>query len=845
MHRSRSFIGAMILLAAGTMAVGQEAKPDPAAIQFFEMKVRPLLADTCYECHGSQKQKASLRLDSAAALKKGGDSGPVVVPGNPAESLLIKAVKHEGPKMPPKKKLKPEEIAVLTEWVKRGALWPESKTLSADALNIETAKKTYWAFRPVAQPQLPQIKDPDWSANPVDRFIMTELEKRGLAPIGPADKRTLIRRATFDLTGLPPTPAEIDAFLTDDSPHAFVKVVDRLLATSAYGERWGRRWLDVVRYADTAGDNSDYPVPQLYKYRNWVIQAFNDDKPYDQFVREQIAGDLLPSANDQDKHQKLIATGYLANARRFGSYADDGTPPYPWHLTIEDTIDNLGRTFLGLTINCCRCHDHKFDPMTNEDYYALYGFFQNTRYPWPGIELDKVPKDLIPLVPDAEVENILKERNDKQSAMDAEIKRLEGEKTAADKSQQEAEKLDKGPERDGKIAEAKKRADELNKVIAAARKDRDLFTKKPLPFETAYAVTERQHETKKKLGNACIQIKGDPERLGKEVPRRFPMVLGGQVLSADAKGSGRLQLAQWLTDPANPLAARVMVNRIWQYHFGKGIVATPSDFGKQGMPPTHPALLDYLARYFMASGGREPPVDGTEGLRPPLAWSIKKMHRLIMLSRTYQLASQDHADNLQKDPNNDYLWRFSRHRLDAEAIRDTMLAVSGGLDRTVGGAHPFPDQTTWTFTQHAPFKGVYDTNRRSVYLMTQRIQRHPYLTLFDGADTNTSTGKRLISTTPLQALFLMNDPFAHEQAKKLATRLLAERTDDPGRIERAYLLMLGRPVTPEERSAAESYLAQVREKLQAAGVPAAQQAAKAWESLARALFMSNEFVYVN
>jgi hypothetical protein len=677
--------------------------------------------------------------------------------------------------------------------------------------------KNHWSYRPLSHPVVPPVKLQSWPINAVDHFILAHLESRGLTPVAPADRRTLIRRATYDLTGLPPTPEAIEAFLADDSPEAFASVVERLLASPAYGERWGRHWLDVVRYADTAGDNSDYPVPQLYKYRDWVIQAFNQDRPYDQFLREQFAGDLLPSRNDQDRAEKIIATGYLANARRFGSYED---ARYPWYLTIEDTIDNLGRTVLGMTINCARCHDHKFDPITSEDYYALYGFFQSTRYPWPGIELDKVPKDLVMLASAEQVAAAQKERDRKLAALDADIKRLESEKAAADRAVKEHEKNknDKG------LAEARKRSDDLNKAVQAGKKDRDFWAKSPLPVEMAYAVAE----SKKKIGNAQMQLRGDPEKLGKEVPRRFPAVLGGQTLPADIKGSGRLELAQWLTDPKNPLTARVMVNRIWQYHFGQGLVSTPSDFGKQGKPPTHPELLDYLAQRFIAGG-----------------WSIKDMHRLIMRSQTYRLASDDHDGNVQIDPNNELLWKFSRHRLDAESIRDAMLAVSGSLELGPSGPHPFPEPKTWGFTQHKPFKDVYDTQRRSVYLMTQRIQRHPYLALFDGPDTNASTARRIISTTPLQALFLMNDPFVHDQARKFAARLLAERPTDGERIDRAYRLALGRPPSSDERTMGETYLSRVRAKLQDARTPTAQQTVMAWESYVRALLMTNEFVYVN
>jgi hypothetical protein len=684
-------------------------------------------------------------------------------------------------------------------------------------LDADSARKTYWAFQPIRQPPVPTVKDTAWLLNDVDRFILSRLEARGLVPVEPADKPTLLRRATFDLTGLPPTPEEIAAFLADDSPAAFARVVDRLLASPAYGERWGRHWLDLVRYADSAGDNSDYPVPQLYRYRNWVIRAFNQDKPYDQFLREQVAGDLLPAADEKQRLDQIVATGYLANTRRFGSYAD---AQYQWYLTYEDTIDNLGRTVLGLTVNCARCHDHKFDPISMEDYYGLYGIFQSTRYPWPGIELDKVPHDLVPLVPPEQAEPILQERQRQLTARDAEIKRLAKEKAAADKAVKAAE-----PD---KVAEARKKADELAKAVLAAKAERERCAKVPLPFETAYAVAE-----KKKVGNARLQSKGDPERPGKEVPRKFLTVLGGQTLPPDAADSGRLELADWLTDPRNPLPARVLVNRIWQHHFGRGIVPTPSDFGKQGKPPSHPELLDYLAAVFLADGGPGAP-----------PWGIKKMHRLIMLSRTYQLSSRDHAGNTQTDPDNESLWRFNCHRLDAESIRDALLAVSGALDRSVGGPHPFPAQATWDFTQHKPFKAVYETNRRSVYLMTQRIQRHPYLALFDGADPNASTAVRVTSTTPLQALYLLNDPFVHEQARRFAARLLAERSDEGGRIERAYLLAFGRPVTAEELSAGMEYLARVREKLRAAGTPRERQEIAAWESCARALLLANELVYV-
>lgn len=828
MNRAVGF-GLLLLTFLGSVTATPAADAD--GIDFFETKVRPLLVKHCYSCHSSQAQKirGNLLLDSSTAARKGGDSGPSVVPGDLERSLLIKAVRYtdDGLRMPPKGKLSAAEIADLEAWIKRGAPDPRTQPAVVTSAVDPVRGREFWSFRPVVDPPVPAVHDTTWPFNAIDRFLLARMEARELRPAPVADRRTLLRRVTYDLTGLPPTPEEIDAFLreSDAKPQAaYEALVERLLASPAYGERWARHWLDVVRYADSAGDNSDYPIPQMYKYRNWVIDAFNQDMPYDQFVREQLAGDLMPSRTDAERFRKIIATGYLANSRRFGSYEDTR---YPWYLTIEDTIDNLGRTFLGLTINCCRCHDHKFDPLSAEDYYALYGFFSSTRYPWPGIELDKAQRDLIPLLPPKEMASRQQELQQKLAHFDARIKDLEKERRAAADSLKEAEKISEEKERKDHISAANARIEELTRKLKAAQKEREEFVKKPLPFDTAYAVTEGKTEGKKKVGNACVQIKGDPDRLGPEVPRRFPTVLGGQTLAAEVKGSGRLELARWITEPHNPLTARVMVNRIWQSHFGKGIVPTPSNFGKQGQPPTQPELLDYLARRFIDSG-----------------WSLKAMHRLIVLSRAYQLSSQPDATSARIDANNDCLSWYSRRRLDAESIRDTMLAVSGALDRSLGGPHPFPEPTTWDFTQHKPFKAVYETNRRSVYLMTQRMQRHPFLALFDGPDTNASTDRRVTSTTPLQALYLMNDPFVHAQARQMAQRLLAENMDEGRRIERAYLLLFSRPPTPEEQSAAIDYLRKAGEKLQTTGAVADQQV-RIWESLVRALFLSNEFVYVN
>jgi hypothetical protein len=868
------------LLASGVPAGGQEPVSADGA-EFFERRIRPVLAEKCYSCHSAKagKVKADLALDTREGLRRGGYSGPALVPGDPENSLLIKAIRHtsEDLEMPPKEadRLTPEQVRDFELWVKMGAPDPRGTDVGSPSakprIDFAEARK-FWSYRPVGDPPVPEVGDRSWPESPIDRFILAKLEEKGLKPAPDADKRTLLRRVTFDLTGLPPTPEEMEAFLADDAPDAFAKVVERLLASPRYGERWGRHWLDVVRYADTAGCNSDYPIPQMYRYRDWVIRAFNEDKPYGDFIREQLAGDLLPWKTWEERNEKVIATGYVANSRRFAS-SENGIQ----HLIIEDTIDNLGRTFLGLTIHCARCHDHKFDAISNEDYYALYGIFQSTRYPFPGIELNKVPRDLVPLVPPEEVERILAPHRERLAALDAEVKRLEAEQAearrviaeegarpaasagppaapapvvpppavAADpalarrfaelaaaeaRARGEAARLEAEraalvaeAERSRRIAEASRRLEELRRAIEAAQKKREEYAKSMPLVESAYAVAEGA-----KPGNARVHLRGDPKTLGAEVPRRFLTVLGGRELPSGHAGSGRRELAEWIADPGNPLTWRVMANRIWQYHFGRGIVATPSDFGVRGQAPTHPELLDWLTRRFLESGG-----------------SIKALHRHVVLSRTYRMSSRADAEALRVDPENAYLWRFPRRRLEAEAIRDALLAVAGTLDPTPGGPHPFPPQNTWSFTQHKPFIAVYETAKRSVYVMTQRIRRHPFLALFDGPDTNASTAVRTVSTTPLQGLYMLNAPFVHEQARAFAERLRRERAGEDERIERAYHLAFGRPPSSKEREVGRSYLAAARARLAAAGMTEDRRDTEAWESYARVLFRLNEFIYVD
>jgi hypothetical protein len=802
----RTAVPILIALFGSLTAAARQAS-DGDGIEFFERKIRPVLVARCHACHsaGAESVKGGLLLDSREAMLQGGASGPAIVPGRPDRSLLLRAVRYadEDLRMPPKVKdrLAPAEVADFETWVRRGAPAPPGRP--APPAPAKPAKP-HWAFLPLADPAppVPRLFRGD-VGNEIDGFILAKLEERGLRPAAAADPRTLLRRATFDLTGLPPAPEEVEAFLADRSPDAFAKVVDRLLASPHYGERWGRHWLDLVRYADTAGDNSDFPVPQAYRYRNYVIRAFNEDKPYDQFLREQIAGDLLPAATDEERRDRLVATGFIAMARRFGTLVLDYNP----HQIIEDTIDTLGRSVLGLSLGCARCHDHKFDPLSQADYYALYGIFESTRYPFPGLEEVPIPRDFVPLVPKEEADAILRPFREKLGPLEAEVARLEKERAAF------LERAAAGAVRADEAARLVRR---LDSAIGQAKRKRDDAARDAPPLETAYAVVDAE-----RTGNARLHVRGDPRNLGAEVPRRFLSVLGGASLPPEARGSGRLELAAWLTDPRNPLTARVIVNRIWQHHFGRGLVSTPSDFGVRGAPPTHPDLLDFLARRFQEGGG-----------------SIKALHRRILLSRAYQRSSAGDSRNAESDPDNEFLWRFPRRRLEAEAIRDALLAVSGTLDRSPGGPHPFPPPKTWRFTQHNPFTATYETRRRSVYLMTQRFKKDPFFATFDGADPNASTPVRTSSVTPAQALALMNDPFVRGQARAFAARLLAARDDDAGRVELAYLLAFGRPPADEERRAAGAFLreAYARHRDSARG---------AWSDYAQALFSVNEFLFVD
>ena len=778
------------LLSCAPLAVADEHA------DFFEKKIRPVLVEHCFKCHGDKKTENGLRVDSLEALIKGGDIGPGIVPGEPDKSLLILALKYEKEdlEMPPKGKLDDAIIADMEKWVKDGAHWPAS--VKPQTTDKKSDPKNHWALKPIANPPVPMVKNTAAAKNAIDAFLLADLEKKNLTPLPLADKRTLLRRATIDLTGLPPTLGEIDAFLKDESPAAFEKVIDRLLASPEYGRRWGRHWLDVARYADTSGDGTDMPLPTAYLYRDYVISAFNSDMHFDQFIREQIAGDILAFENPSDPRyqDKIVATGFIALSRRFGNskFAD-------MHLVVDETLDTISKGMLGVTVSCARCHDHKFDAVSQEDYYALAGYFTSTQYPHAGSEHGPDPSNLVAISPE---DAAYTAHQNQLADLKFRIKRLE-------------RKVSRGnlPEDRQALAELKKQLETLNK------------TTPPGPVgKLAWAVTDRVDGT---IGDAPMLMRGEPSRAGKTIPRGFISAIDGSKPSIDENESGRLELANWIASPKNPLTARVLANRIWLGHFGKGIVGTPDNLGMQGKPPTHPALLDHLASKLIE-----------------MKWSFKAMHKYVMMSAAYQRSSGLSDTNSASDPDNTLYWRFDRQRLSAEAMRDGMMFVTGDLNLDSPGAHPFPDLVKNRFTQGSPFRGVFPSKHRSVYLMTQRLQKHPFLGLFDGPDTNKATGKRDESTVPLQALYMMNSKFIAEQSALMGKRIVASAKDDASRAKWAIETVWSQAASDEDVTTAVEFV-QAYMNSQPGSVDAAKRAEAAWASYAKVLMTSNAFLYVD
>ncbi|MBO0698303.1 MAG: DUF1549 domain-containing protein, partial [Zavarzinella sp.] len=721
------------------------------------------------------------------------------------------------PAMPPKKTLSDRDIADLARWVADGAVYPTATAARADA--------THWAFVPPADRPPPSVKETGWMKSPIDRFILAELEAKGLRPTGPADKRTLLRRVTFDLTGLPPTPEEVEAFLADSSPRAFETVVDRLLASAAYGERWGRHWLDVARYADSNGLDENVAYGTAWRYRDYVIRSFNADKPYDQFLTEQIAGDLLPSPDTRARYERLIATGFLSLGPKVLAEVDEKKMEMD---IVDEQLDTLGQAVMGITLGCARCHDHKFDPFTQEDYYALAGVFVSTKTMDSFTKIARWHENPIPAPGDLAKQA---EHDKKVAAVNGAIKAL----TA--KADEEVRKSAKPDERlpakleghypDATRAELKKLRDELAALQKGAPE-----------LSTAIGVTEV------KATDVALLKRGNHLTPGPVVPRRFPKVLAGDKQPPlPANESGRLELAAWLTKPDHPLTARVLVNRVWRWHFGQGIVRSVDNFGRLGERPTHPALLDWLARRFVVDG-----------------WSIKSLHKLIVLSATYQQRSiadcrlpiadskanrQSAIDNPQSvDPDNRLLWHFPRRRLEAEEIRDSLLAVSGRLDRTAGGPAITHVKNREFLFDHTSKDGTkYDSVRRSVYLPVVRNNLYDVFQLFDATDATVTKGDRSTTTVPTQALFYLNSDLVTDCASELANRLAWEK-DDAARADRLYRTAYGRPPTAREVERAVNAASGFELDLESREPEPAKRRAKAWALVSQAVLAANEFVYV-
>ena len=778
----------------------------------------PLLEAHCVQCHGAEKMKGGLDLTTRENLMLGGETGPSVTPGRPEESLLYKMVTHEEePGMPHKEdKLPDAAIEKIAAWIRAGV--PYTRELQAAPTSttrpefaITAADRAHWAFQPVAKLPSPAVKDRAWVRTPVDAFILTQLEAQGLTPTAPAGRETLIRRVSFDLVGLPPTPEEIDAFVRDESPGSYDALIERLLASPHYGERWGRHWLDLARFAESDGFEHDLIRPQAWRYRDYVVRAFNTDKPYDRFIREQVAGDQLYP----DEPDAQIATGF----NLLGPDMTDSSDVIQRRRnTLNDMTDTTSLAFLGLTMGCARCHDHKFEPISHRDYYSLQAFFAGAEF---HAELPvATPEDRArhqaalaiyqDLTKDLQAEIAAVKAPYWKSVFQRKFNRISVEAQVAHqlpKEQRTGEQENLVQGTAGLIAVKD------NEVVAAmskddrARHDALQAKLKPIPIPTLpTAQALREGEPVK----SHVLLRGDYTQPAEEVEPTFP-----EILAAGRPPQGsRAALADWLASPANPLTARVMVNRIWQHHFGRPLVGTPSNFGTHGQKPTHPELLDWLAGEFVARG-----------------WSLKQMHRVMLRSSTYQQGSSPAAAVVARDPENRHYSRMNRIRLEGEAIRDSLLAISGELNPAVGGPGVYPPIPKEIFAGAAGWTASTDPkeySRRSVYIFARRNLRFPFLEVFDAPDNNLSCPSRERSTTAPQSLTLLNAEEVLRASDRTARRLEAETASTAVRITKAYRLIVGRGPTPKERRLSELFLAH-----------------SPLHELCRALFNLNAFVYLD
>ena len=786
---------------AGTQLFGDDTlsigAPGLAGLEFFEKRIRPVLIEHCYQCHSNDAEelKGGLRLDSRDGVRRGGESGLAVVPRSIEKSLLISAIRYEDFQMPPAGKLPDHVIADFVQWIEMGAPDPrdDERVLTEKGGLDARAGQDFWAFQPlkgVRETKSRLLESESWSHNTIDRFVLAKLQENALEPNALADRYTLLRRVYLDLIGLPPEPGEIVALIHDDSPDAYEKVVDRLLASPHFGERWGRHWLDLAQYADSVGIEVIFPNRGAWRYRDYVIGSLNDDKPLDRFFTEQIAGDLLPYKSDAQRAEQIVATQFLTQGPI--NLVNQFKEQLRMDI-VDNQVDKVGRVLLGLTLGCARCHDHKFDPITQTDYYALAGILHNVQVleGWRGASgvfsdwrLQPIPETAEQQV---ERERLLVIHQQRVSDLEAklgskknEVAQLESEnKTSAGTNNNEENNRE----------ELQKKIDKLNKEVKKLTQDVTNLVKANTPRPPAVLAASEPTQPV----NVRINVRGIATQLGDEVPRGFPGLLTLDPLpQVPPTASGRLQLAQWLVHHDNPTVPRVFVNRLWHHLMGTGIVRTVDNFGLLGERPSHPELLDYLADRLIKR-----------------QWRIKPLIRDIVLSRTYQLSSDYNSSHWSIDPDNRLLWRHRPRRLDGIAIRDSVLKISGDLSTVVGGSTlPPAEWRSGAVEQYEQVNAAKEVpeevaRRRSIYLpvprTTQKFKELDPLLAFDFPSPDEITGVRQVSTVPTQSLFLMNSPFFQQQARKFSDRLLAWESKDEGdRINRIYLTAFGRPASPEE-----------------------------------------------
>jgi mono/diheme cytochrome c family protein len=772
----------------------------------FETHVRPILDEHCLKCHGSTKQWASLRLDSRTAILKGGDSGPAAVAGEPNESLLIRAVRHddENLKMPQDDKLTDAQIEILSSWVKSGLAFP-----AVSAASRRHRDPNHWAFVPPVEVAIPPVQNSAWPQSDLDRFVLARLEAEGLSPAPKADKQALIRRVTFDLTGLPPTPAEISAFLHDERPEAYPELIERLLSSPAYGERWGRHWLDIARYADSNGLDENVAHGNAWRYRDYVVRSFNADKPFDQFIREQLAGDQLEASSDELRNELLTATGFLSIGPKV--LAEVNMPKMRMDI-VDEQIDTVGRVFLGMTFGCARCHDHKFDPIDTADYYGLAGIFKSTRTMDTYTKVAKWH------------EHPLKSAEATQMQADYEAQ-VAAKKLAIDTTVRSADEALQASLPDGAVLPESKESqypEETRTTLTKLREELSALEKAPPELPTSMGVTEDE------IVDVAIHVRGNPSRLGDVVPRHVPAVMKGPEMPGfSGHHSGRRELAEWLVNDHHPLTSRVLVNRVWRWHFGRGLVASADNFGLLGEKPSHPELLDWLAKEFVHRN-----------------WSLKEMHRVILLSNTYQQSTLVSSEAATADPDNRLWSRFPVRRLAAEEIRDSLLFVSGQLDATMGGSLLKVKNRGYLFDHTSIDTTDYNSPRRSLYLPVIRNNVFEMFQLLDFPDPAVPTGDRATTTVAPQALMMMNSDFVMQAADALAGRVLTTDSTDSERVKEIYVTCLGREPSNEEIS---QDLQLIKDTLQTFSSDARSDKDRliaAWSVACQVVLASSEFVYL-